>query len=137
MITTTLNRIRAYHPCHDGWCKLLAGLGKTRSDDEPIPYSRIVEINGIDDALWTCRAEPQHAKEGRLFAVWCARRVEHLMVDPRSVVAINVAECFAHGMAREEELNATTASCVRLAAAGAPGRLPAIRSRNGGLACFT
>ena len=105
-ITTTLNRIAAQGPCSDGWRRLLKGLGKTRADDDVLTYARIVEINGIDDALWACRAEPQHAKEWRLFAVWCARQVEHLMDDPRSVAAINVAERFAHGMATQGELDA-------------------------------
>jgi hypothetical protein len=91
-ITTTLNRIRAHRPCKHGWEKLLAGLGKTTADDEPLPYARIVEINGLEDALWACRVEPQHAKEWRLFAVWCARQVEHLMTDQRSRDALNVAE---------------------------------------------
>ena len=104
-ITTTLNRIRAHGPCHEGWQKLLAGLGKTKADDNALTYARIVEINGIKDALWACRAEPQHAREWRLFAVWCARHVEHLMDDPRSVVACNVAERFAHGMATQGELD--------------------------------
>jgi hypothetical protein len=31
-------------------------------------------------------------KELRLFAVWCARQVQHLMSDPRSVAALDVAE---------------------------------------------
>ena len=109
-ITTTLNRIAAQGPCSDGWRRLLKGLGKTRADDDVLTYARIVEINGIDDALWACRAEPQHAKEWRLFAVWCARQVEHLMDDPRSVAAINVAERFAHGMATQTELAAAGAA---------------------------
>jgi len=104
-ITTTLNRIRAQGPCSDGWNKLLAGLGKKKADDDVLSYARIVEINGIDDALWACRAEPQHAKEWRLFAIWCARQVEHLMDDPRSVAAINVAERFAYGAATQGELD--------------------------------
>src|SRR5208283_4216478 len=104
MICTTLNRIRAHKPCEDGWEKLLAGLGKTRADDEPLPYARIVEINGLDDALWACRVEPQHAKEWRLFAVWCARHVERLMEDERSRTAINVAERHANGGAIDEKL---------------------------------
>ena len=37
MITTTLNAIRKYSPCTDGWKKLLAHLGKTEADDEPLP----------------------------------------------------------------------------------------------------
>ena len=106
MITTTLNRIRSHGPCREGWEKLLKGLGKTAADDELLPYSRIVEINGIDDALWCCRAEPQHALEWRLFAVWCARRVQHLMTDPRSIAAIDVAERHANGEATDAELDA-------------------------------
>ena len=100
-ITTTLNRIRAHQPCREGWETLLAGLGKSKADDEPLPFARIVEINGLDDALWCCRAEPDRAKEWRLFAVWCARQVQHLMTDPRSITALDVAERYAHGQATD------------------------------------
>ena len=106
MITTTLNRIRAHSPCREGWEKLLAGLGKTKADDEPLPYARIAEINGLDDALWCCRVEPQHAKVWRLYAVWCARQVQHLMTDPRSIAALDVAERHATGEATDDELMA-------------------------------
>ena len=109
-ITTTLNRIRAHKPCEDGWRKLLAGLGKTEADDEPLHYARIVEINGINDAIWACRVEPQYAKEWRLFAVWCASQVKHLMTDGRSLEALNVAERYANGQATDEELRAARAA---------------------------
>ena len=105
-IYTTLNRIRAHEPCSDGWAKLLSGLGKTKADDEPLAYTRIVEINGIDDALWACRAEPQYAREWRIYAVWCARQVEHLMEDQRSRDALVVAERYANGEATDGELAA-------------------------------
>jgi hypothetical protein len=104
MLTTTLNRIRASGPCANGWEKLLHGLGKTGADDEPLPYGTILRINGLDDALWCCRAEPQYEKEWRLFTVWCARKVEHLLTDPRSIHAIDTAERYALGTATEEEL---------------------------------
>ena len=81
MITTTLNRIREHGPCINGWAKLLRHLDKTGADDEPLPFAGIVESNGLDDALWCCRAAPQHSHEWRLFAVWCARQVQHLMTD--------------------------------------------------------
>jgi hypothetical protein len=108
-LTTTLNRIRAHGPCHDGWTKLLAGLGKTRADDEPLPFATILRISGLNDALWCARVEPQHSREWRLFAVWCARRVQHLMTDPRSIAVLDVAERHAHGMATDEELRAARA----------------------------
>ena len=119
-ITTTLNRIRAHRPCADGWAKLLAGLGKTAADDEPLPYARILEINGIDDAFWACCAEPQHSREWRLIAVWCARQVEHLLTDQRSKDALDVAERFANGEADEEEL--ASASDAAWSAAWAAAR---------------
>ena len=105
-ITTTLNRIRAHGPCEPGWRKLLTGLGKTQADDEPLSFARIVEINGLDDALWCCRAEPQCAKEWRLFSVWSARQVEHLNPDPRVKAAIDTAERYANGEATDSELAA-------------------------------
>jgi hypothetical protein len=40
----------------------------------------------------------------RLFAVWCARRVQHLLTDPRSIAAL-AAERHAHGQATDEELS--------------------------------
>ena len=42
----------------------------------------------------------------RLFSVWCARQVQHLMTDPRSVAALDAAERFANGEAAAEELAA-------------------------------
>ena len=120
MITTTLNRIRAYSPCAEGWQKLLKGLGKTHADDEPLQFSEILRINGLDDALWCCRAEPQYAQEWRLYAVWCARRVQHLMTDPRSLAALDVAERYATGHATDAELE-TARAAARAAAEAAAG----------------
>ena len=110
MLTTTLNRIRAYSPCESGWKKLLRGLGKTQADDEPLPYATILRINGLDDALWCCRAEPQYEREWRSYAVWCARQVQRLMTDERSVAALDVAERHAHGQATDAELDAAWAA---------------------------
>ena len=42
----------------------------------------------------------------RLFAVRCARRVQHLMTDPRSIAALDVAERYANGQATDDELSA-------------------------------
>ena len=42
----------------------------------------------------------------RLFAVRCARRVQHLMTDPRSIAALDVAERHAKREATDEELSA-------------------------------
>ena len=45
-------------------------------------------------------------KKLRLFAVFCARQVQHLMTDPRSIEAIDVAEKYAQDKASDDELAA-------------------------------
>ena len=89
---TTLNKIRAKYPCESGWKKLLANLGKTKTDDEPVSITYILDSNGLDDALWCLGAVDGYDKEIRLLAVEYARSVQHLMKDKRSLNAIDVAE---------------------------------------------
>ena len=104
MLTTTLNKIRAHSPCNSGWTNLLKFLGKTSSDDEPLPFSKILESNGFYDAIWCCRSAPEFDKEWRTLAVWCARQVQHLMLDERSIKCLDVADAFIAGMAAEDEM---------------------------------
>lgn len=103
---TTLNKIRKYEPCKSGWEKLLTYLGKTKSDDEPLSIATIIDSNGLDDAIWCLRAVEGYDKEIRLFAVWCARQVQHLMTDQRSLDALDVAERYANDQATNDELAA-------------------------------
>ncbi len=74
--TTTLNEIRAHGPCKAGWEKLLAHLGKTKADDEPLAILSILESNGFDDALWCLRAKSL-GRLSRHFQAWCAEQVLH------------------------------------------------------------
>ena len=104
---TTLNEIRKHSPCADGWEKLLTYLGKTKADDEPLLITTILDSNGLEDALWCLRAVEGYDREIRLFAVWCAGQVQHLMIDQRSLDAMDVAERYALGKATEDELTAS------------------------------
>lgn len=130
---TTLNEIRAHSPCGPGWEMLLRGLGKAKADDEPLGIATILDINDLDDALWCLRAVEGHDKEIRLLAVAYARDVQHLMTDPRSIAALDVAERFAKGEATAEELAAARAAAWDAAlaagdawAAGAAARASAL-----------
>ena len=118
MLTTTLNRIREHSPCESGWKKLLAYLGKTKADDEILPYSVILESNGLNDALWCMRTEAKYEKEWRTFALKCARRVEHL--HPICKTTLDVLERFINGKATREDLAAERAA-ARAAAWDAAG----------------
>jgi hypothetical protein len=101
---TTLNAIREHGPCEHGWRKLLRHLGKTQADDEPLSIVAVLDSNGLDDALWCLRAVTGHDREMRLYAIWCARQVQHLITDPRSLAALDVAERHANGLATDGEL---------------------------------
>jgi len=101
---TTLNKIRTTQPCSDGWKKLLRNLKKTKSDDEPLSIITILDSNGIEDAIWCLHTVDSIDRDARLFAVWCARQVQHLMPDQRSINALDVAERYATGEATDDEL---------------------------------
>ena len=104
-MNTTLNELRKHHPCSYGWRKLLTYLGKTEADDEPLPLRTILESNGLEDTLWALRAAKSYDERAlRLYAVWYARQVQHLMNDPRSVSAVNATEKFANGLISEDTL---------------------------------
>jgi len=106
---TTLNKIKFYSPCQDRYKKLLTYLGKTEADDEPLDFSAILESNGLHDCIWCFRGAPEYDNEWRLFAIWCARQVAHLMLDSRNITALEVAEKFAMGNASNYELVAAGA----------------------------
>jgi hypothetical protein len=117
-ICTTLRDILAYNPCgqepgcNSGWDKLLRHLGKTEADDEPIPFRVILESNGIADALWAARTRPDLDSTWRLLAVRYARRVQHLMTDPRSVAALDAAERHVRGDATDNEMKSAAAAAA-------------------------
>lgn len=77
-ITTTLNRLRVHETCAPVLEKPLYQLGKTRADDEPLPFSTILDRNGLVNTLLCCQAEARHDKLWWHFAVVCIESVRHL-----------------------------------------------------------
>jgi len=133
-MNTTLNQIREKSPCADGWEKLLKSLNKTKADDEPLSIITILDSNGLDDAIWCLQAVTGRDREIRLYAVWCARQVQHLMTDKRSLDAMDVAERFANGLATADDLAAaeeaatTARAAARAAAWSADATMAAARA---------
>lgn len=75
--------------------------------------------------VWTPEIEDLeewNEKTARLFAVWCARQVQHLMGDDRSIAALDVAERFVNGEATEEELADAAWDAARAADAAGTAR---------------
>lgn len=78
MIYTTLNKLKE-HKFVDFWLdKLLQRLGKTQTDDEPLPISIILDTQclGLHVALWSLRTVDGHQQEMRDFAEWCAQQAD-------------------------------------------------------------
>ena len=123
---TTLNKIRSYQTCEPGWVKLLKHLGKTKADDAPLSFLTILESNELDDTLWCLRAAPDDWMSNfRMYAIWCAKQVEHLMVDERSKNALVVAQNHALGLATDNELEAAAGDARDAARAARAARAAA------------
>ena len=121
MFEVTLKDLRSSGACVEGYNKVVSALKGIPFDDErekyiryahkePIGILSIIETNGLDDALWALRCVKGRDHDMRLYAVWCARQVEHLNTDPRVKNCNDVAERFANGQATEDELAAASAA---------------------------
>jgi hypothetical protein len=111
MSDTTLNEIRSHRPCEELWEKLLEGLGKTKADDEPLPYSTILKVCGLDDTLWAIVCcHPRGLRICAEFALWCAEGVRHLMRDPRSIAALGMARQYLEGNTTFDQLQEAVAA---------------------------
>ena len=118
MITISLQQIRDASPCTSGWEKVLKSKGGTAADmTAQFPLSDVLDSNDLDDTLWCLRCLPEHDNLWRKYAVWCARQVQHLMTDQRSIDALDVAWRHSDGLATDAELDA--AGAAAWAAAGA------------------
>ena len=118
LTTFTINDIRSWAPCYDPSKHLPEDWSGTAID--------LLKIESVPaaDKLWVvCREELIPAEQLRLFAVWCAKQVQHLITDERSIRALEVAERFATGKASLEELN--TARAAAWAADGAAAKATA------------
>ena len=109
-LTTTYQLLRQHGACDGRYDHLKAAL-KERGHRGAIPLSLILEINGLDDALWALVAVPKAQKverdrRARLFACDCAERVLPLYEakypeDNRVRSSIECVRLFANGEANE------------------------------------
>jgi hypothetical protein len=106
MIYTTLKDIKKHSPCQEGWKTLLKSLGKTKADDEPLPFEAILDSNGMDDALWCLLVLNGMEGQIRLLACDFAETALRFTTDSRAAEAIRVARLYAAGKATDAELSA-------------------------------
>jgi len=140
LLTTTLRKLRDAHACTSRYTFLREALGAKYGDTKPINLLRILETNGLSDALWVMQATVQNCDTvARLMAADFAARVlpiwrKKYPKDDRPAKAIKAARDFAHGKITREKLAAARdaartaawaagdAAWDAWAAAGAAGR---------------
>lgn len=130
--TTTLAAIRAAAPCESGWKKLLAALGKTKADNEPLDLLTVLNSNGLEDALWVMSFAMPDARLARHFQAWCAEQVLHIFeaVRPDDRRVRDQIEMLRRDDATKAERAAAMAAAM--AAVSRPLRKPKRRRRRHG-----
>lgn len=114
-LTITLRQILTAKPCYDPRERGL--LPTDWNLDEPIPVLEVVRKVEIFDTLWCLELLPQTRPLVAKFALDCANRVRHLMPNPHSIAALDVAQLFLAGKISQEEMvkagkNAALAACI-------------------------
>jgi hypothetical protein len=110
ILTTTLRLLRNAHACTPRYMFLRDALGPKYGDNKPINLLAILEINGLDDALWALQATAQNCDMvARLTASDFAARIlpfwkKMYPKDDRPEKAIKAARDFARGKITSEEL---------------------------------
>ena len=113
MPTTSFRLLHDAGACKERYRFLAKALGgiKAYGRDTPITLLQILNINGLDDALWALRACPDSEKFVRLLACDYAEHVLHIFEakypdDYRPREAIAVSRRYARGEATDAELSA-------------------------------
>ena len=86
--------------------RLLGSLGKIIPDDEPLKISTIFSSISLSDALDCLEATGgyDYKKELRLYAIFCVRKIQHLIQDERHIKAIDITEDYINNKATKREL---------------------------------
>lgn len=84
---------------------VLGTLRKTWSVDEPIPLTHILDMRGVESAVWALHALNHEALPLRSIALELIQGVKHLLKHPCVVDAYYVARRYANDNATDNELD--------------------------------
>ena len=114
-LTTTLKLLHKAGACVSGYRTLIEGLGNNYPQEKPINLLTILDINGLDDALWALCATAENCDTvARLMAADFAEQVlpiwEKYSSDKRPELAIKAARDFTNGKITRGQLAAARAA---------------------------
>ncbi|NDA60655.1 MAG: hypothetical protein EBX50_01310 [Chitinophagia bacterium] len=108
-LETSLENIKSLSIFPGRWQYLLECLGQTHYNPDlsvKVSLRFILEKCGISYAIRAMDYFNELEKASALYALFCAKRVRHLMRDERSTNALDVARLYLDGIASEDELKA-------------------------------
>ncbi len=138
MLYTTFRLAKEAGACTEKYKLVAESLGGVTKygKNTPVPLTKIIEICGLEDALWTLRCTTENSdKLARIFACDCAWRVLPLYEskypdDKRVRTCIETARKFALGEATKEETAAARAAAWAAWAARDAARAAAWAARD-------
>ena len=99
-ITITLNQVKHKKSAMEGWDKVIDMNGGTKADfNAPFPLSTVLDLNGIEYAIWCFKCLPEHKSTLTKFALFCAKEVCMYADDKRVYDCINAGEEYLKGNA--------------------------------------
>jgi len=112
---TTLKKLKKHNPCKSSWDRLLESLDKTEPDNAPLKLRYILDLLGVQDAIWAFRAIDGYRKEQILFIADCAEHVLHIYEEkyPKNTApraAILATRNYANGKISKEKLRSAAAA---------------------------
>ena len=127
MLHTTFAKAKEAGACIASYKKMAKAMGGVQKygEDTPIPLDKVLEVCGLDDALWSLRIVIEPAeREIRLFFCDCAERVLPIFEreyphDKRPREVLETSRRFALGQATRQKL--TVAEAVAWVVAGTAG----------------
>ena len=122
MITTTLPEIQKYQPHPSYLATIFQSLNKKDIDNVPIPLEYLLNIGGLDLAVWALRAIPGRERAFRILACCVANSVlsvfEDIFPEQKALrLAIVTARRMAEGLATPKEIEVARVE-VRYIASG-------------------
>jgi hypothetical protein len=120
-LTTTLNLLHKAGACKSRYKVLLTALGTDYPKEQEINLLTILEICGLDDALWALRATAQDCEQvARLMSADFAEEVLPIWQtyagdDDRPQKAIQAARDYAHGRITKKDLEEAALDAARAA----------------------
>jgi len=110
-LTTTFRSLREHDACVERYEHLRKALPRGEyGDDTPISLLTILDVNGVEDALWALRACGDGAIPiARELTIRCAEHVEHIGA-PEVAACNRVTRRYLRGQATREELMAAWAA---------------------------